>query len=185
MIHKFNFVIQVIVSTLVIASAVNPAHALPGENIVNVLEWVKTKPQLPTLEYSSETLTYFGKKGNLQFFISEYPTDDFSYLYPPSSYIHSETIEISKEPQIKFSQKTDQAIQLVKDIYNTKIANDYRRSQYGAKINGMTFYKGKLFAYITIDSKDNSSWEIIHLNSWQQEIDNAKLSSFILKPNMG
>jgi hypothetical protein len=40
----------------------------------------------------------------------------------------------------------------------------------------MNFYQGALFAYITVDSQNNSSsWEIINLTSLKQEIENAKL----------
>ncbi|MEA5552529.1 hypothetical protein VB713_16430 [Anabaena cylindrica UHCC 0172] len=178
MMNKFKFIAQLAVSTLAMLCVVTPSYALPGENIADVLKWVKTKPQLPILKYSDETLTYFGKKGNLQFFISARPSDDFSYLYPPSWYIHSESIEVTQEPQINFSRKTAKAIKLINDIYSTKIASDFRRSQYITTIHGMSFYKGAIFAYITIDSQKNlSSWDIINLTSLQQEIDNAKLSA--------
>jgi hypothetical protein len=178
-IDKFNLT-QIAISTLEIVFTVTPTNALPGENVATTLKWAKTNPQLPTLEYSSETLTYSGTQGNLQFFISVVDTSD-NFIYtspnPPAWTVRSETIEVKQDSNIKFSQKTTKSIKLIQNIYNLNIANDFRNSRYVAKINGMNFYEGKLFAYITIDSSVNSSWEIIYLESLSQEIDNAKLLS--------
>jgi hypothetical protein len=163
--NKYNFVYQMALSTLAMVFAVSPVYALPGENTNTVLKWVKTKPQLPTLEYGAETFTYFGKKGNLWFYVSEHSTNKT---------VVSEAIEIHNEPSIKFTKKNTQAIKLAQDIYNANIANDFKNSQYVTKISGNHYYRGQRFGYVTTDSEGSSELQIIPVKSLQEAINTAK-----------
>ncbi|OCQ98956.1 hypothetical protein BCD64_23235 [Nostoc sp. MBR 210] len=167
--NKFSWFHFVALSTLAITFTIHPANALPGQNINTVLNWVKKKPQLPSLEYGHESLTYYGTKGNLSF-----------YVTVNQQRVIREVLSVNGESKLKFSKKDVKAVKLIQDIYGINIANDFKNSRYVTKIADQKFYRGQKFAYSTFDLDSTndvsavSELEIIFLNSLQQKIDNAK-----------
>lgn len=66
--HIFYLKLSLAVSTLAVSLSLAPAHALPGQNIRTVVNWVKTKAMLPALKYNSDSHGYDGTKGKLYFY---------------------------------------------------------------------------------------------------------------------
>ncbi|MFN6495725.1 MAG: hypothetical protein RMX65_001480 [Nostoc sp. DedQUE01] len=167
--NKFNLLHFAALSTLAITFAVAPANALPGQNINTVLSWVKTKPQLPTLEYGHETLTYYGSKSNLSF-----------YVTVPQKIVTQESISVNGDSKLKFTKKNVKAVKLLQDIYGSNIANDFKNSRYVTKVAHEQFYRGQKFAYSASDFEATtgapsiSELQIIPLNNLQENIDSAK-----------
>ncbi|MBE9034216.1 hypothetical protein [aff. Roholtiella sp. LEGE 12411] len=167
--NKFKWLYFAALSTLVVTFAFAPANALPGQNINTVLKWVKTKPQLPTLTYSSETLTYYGTRDNLSFHVSV-----------DQQKVRSESISVNGDSKLRFTQKNAKAVKFLQDIYGSNIANDFKNARYVTKISDIHFYRGQKFAYTVFefeggtDLPGSSGFEIIPLNKLQQDIDNTK-----------
>ncbi|MBD2514511.1 hypothetical protein H6G93_05715 [Nostoc sp. FACHB-973] len=167
--NKLNWLHFAALSTLAITFVIAPANALPGQNINTVLNWVKTKPQLPTLQYGHETLTYYGTKGNLSFHVTV-----------PQKIVTQEGISVNGDSKLKFTKKNVKAVKLLQDIYGSNIANDFKNSRYVTKIAHEQFYRGQKFAYstsdfeATSDASSTSAFQIIPLNNLQQNIDSAK-----------
>ncbi|MCF2150187.1 hypothetical protein IQ276_027900 [Desmonostoc muscorum LEGE 12446] len=167
--NKLNWLHFAALSTLAITFVIAPANALPGQNINTVLNWVKTKPQLPTLQYGHETLTYYGIKGNLSFHVTV-----------PQKIVTQEGISVNGDSKLKFTKKNVKAVKLLQDIYGSNIANDFKNSRYVTKIAHEQFYRGQKFAYstsdfeATSDASSTSAFQIIPLNNLQQNIDSAK-----------
>ncbi|WP_414568786.1 hypothetical protein [Nostoc sp. CCY 9925] len=170
--NKFNLLHFATLSTLAITFAVAPANALPGQNINTVLSWLKTKPQLPTLEYGHETLIYYGTKANLSFYVTVHESNQ--------RIVTHETISINGDSKLKFTKKNVKAVKLLQDIYGSNIANDFKNSRYVTKVAHEQFYRGQKFAYsasdfeATADAPSISGFQIIPLNNLQQNIDSAK-----------
>lgn len=163
--NKFNFIYCAALSTLTLGLAVTPATALPGQNIKTVLDWAKTKPQLPTLTYNDEAYSYDGNKGNLYFYAS---------VTNKNGTVRREGITISGDPSFSFIQKNAKAVKLVRDIYNTNIANDFQKSRYVTKVGRDQFYRGQNYAYIAAQVQGGTNLQIISLKSLQKEINNAR-----------
>ncbi|MFH7025871.1 MAG: hypothetical protein ACHBN1_10810 [Heteroscytonema crispum UTEX LB 1556] len=144
--------------------ATTPVQALPGQSTNTVLKWVKSRPQLPTLEYGGETSTYFGTKGNLRFFVGT------SF----GKNVISESIEVSNDSNLKFAQKNTKAVKLIEDIYDSNIANDFKNSRLVTKVGGQHFYQGQKFAYTASDYQGGSGFEIIPVKNLQEAINSAK-----------
>lgn len=163
--HKINKTFSTAVSALAIVLTITPANALPGQNINTVIKWAKTKSQLPTLRYNSEAHGYDGTKGNLYFYVD---------VTSVNGTVTKEGITVSGDSSIKFTTKNSQAVKLLKNIYNTNIANDFQKSKYVTKVSRDQFYRGQNFAYITAQVQGGSAFQIIQLTQLQGVIDNAK-----------
>lgn len=163
--YKINKLFSATVSALAIVLAVAPANALPGQNINTVIKWAKTKSQLPALTYSSEAHGYGGTKGNLYFYAD---------VTSPNGTVTKEGITVSGDSSLKFTTKNSQAVNLLRNIYNSNIANDFQKSRYMTKIGRDQFYRGTSFAYITAQVQGGSAFQIIPLRDLQGAINNAK-----------
>lgn len=167
--NKFKLSYFAALSALLLTFAVAPANALPEQNINTVLKWVKTKPQLPSLEYGHETLTYYGTKGNLSFHVTV-----------SEGIVIRESISLNGDFQTKFTNNNVKAIKFIQDIYGSNIANDFKNSRYVTKISYERFYRGKKFAYSifelerTTDLPASLGLTIVPLNKLQEHIDSAK-----------
>jgi hypothetical protein len=163
--NKFNLLYCAAVSTLALGLAITPAHALPGQSVKTVLNWAKTKPQLPTLTYSEEVYSYNGTKGKLHFYAS---------VTAKNGTVTLEGITISGDPSFSFTQKNAKAWKLVRDIYNANIANDFQKSRYVTTVGRDQFYRGQNYAYIAAKVQNGTNLRIIPLKSLQPEINNAR-----------
>ncbi|BAZ48084.1 hypothetical protein NIES4103_06890 [Nostoc sp. NIES-4103] len=163
--HKNNNFFSTAVSALAIVLTITPANALPGQNINTVIKWAKTKSQLSPLRYNSEAHGYESSKGNLYFYAD---------VTSQNGIVTKEGITVSGDSRIKFTTKTSQAVKLLKNIYNTNIANDFQKSRYVTKVGRDQFYRGQNFAYITAQVQGGSALQIIQLSKLQGVIDNAK-----------
>ncbi|AFY30994.1 hypothetical protein Cal7507_0499 [Calothrix sp. PCC 7507] len=152
-------------STLAVSLAIAPANALPGQNIKTVLNWAKTKPQLPTLTYSSEAHGYGGNKGNLYFY-ADVPEQNGT--------VTKEGITFSGDSSIKFTTKNAKALKLLENIYSSNIANDFQKSRYVTKVGRDQFYRGQKYGYITAAVQNGTNLQIIPLSKLQEFIDSAK-----------
>jgi hypothetical protein len=162
--NKIKRFTLVTLSAIAAILATIPAQALPGQSSNTVLKWVKSRPQLPTLEYGDETSTYFGTKGNLRFFVGT----------AFGKNVTQESIEVSDDPNFKFAKKSTKAIKLIQDIYEVSIANDFKNSRLVTKIRGQHFYQGQKFAYTASDDSGSSSFQIIPVKKLQDEIKSTK-----------
>lgn len=163
--HKNNQILSAAASALAIVLAVTPANALPGQNINTVIKWAKTKSQLPTLTYSSEAHGYGGTKGKLYFYAD---------VTSENGTVTKEGITVSGDSSLKFTTKNSPAVKLLKNIYNSNIANDFQKSRYVTKVGRDQFYRGTSFAYITAKVEGGSAFQIIPLKDLQGLINNAK-----------
>ncbi|QSJ19892.1 hypothetical protein JYQ62_14985 [Nostoc sp. UHCC 0702] len=163
--HKINNLFSTAVSVLAIVLTITPANALPGQNINTVIKWAKTKSQLSPLRYNSEAHGYEGSKGNLYFYAD---------VTSENGIVTKEGITVSRDSSVKFTTKSSQAVKLLKDIYNSNIANDFQKSRYVTKVGRDQFYRGQSFAYITAQVQGGSAFQIIQLSKLQGVIDNAK-----------
>ncbi|MBD2409706.1 hypothetical protein FACHB389_10165 [Nostoc calcicola FACHB-389] len=163
-ITRFNCLFNATVSALAVILAVTPANALPGENISTVVKWAKTRLQLPTLRYNSESHGYEGTKGKLYFYAD---------VTSENGRVTKEGITVSGSG-LKFTTKSANAVKLLQSIYNSQIANDFQKSRNVTKIGRDLFYRGQKFAYITAEVQGGSSLQIIPLRNLQEFIDNAK-----------
>jgi hypothetical protein len=162
---KFNYFFNATASAIAVILAVTPANALPGQNISTVVNWAKTRPQLPTLTYNSEAHGYEGTKGKLYFYAD---------VTSENGTVTKEGITVSGSDRLQFTTKNANAVKLLQNIYNSHIANDFQKSQYVTKIGRDLFYRGQKFAYIAAQVQGGSALQIIPLKNLQEFIDNAK-----------
>ncbi len=162
--NKTNHFTLLALSAIAAILATTPAQALPEQSSETVLKWVKTRPQLPTLEYGPETSTYFGTKGNLRFFVGT----------AFGKNVTQESIDVSDDPSLKFAKKSTKAIKLVQDVYDLSIASDFKNSRLVTKVGGQHFYQGQKFAYTASDDSRGSSLQIILVKKLQDEIKSTK-----------
>lgn len=163
--NKTNYFFSTALSALAIVLTITPVNALPGQNINTVIKWAKTKSQLPTLRYNSEAHGYDGTKGNLYFYVD---------VTSQNGIVTKEGITVSGDSSVKFTTKNSPALKLLKNIYNSNIANDFQKSRYVTKVGRDQFYRGQNFAYITAQVQDGSAFQIIELSKLQGVINNAK-----------
>ncbi|MBD2437024.1 hypothetical protein [Nostoc sp. FACHB-110] len=163
--NKFNLFIFAALSSLAVVLGITPANALPGQNINAVIKWSKTKPQLPSLTYSSEAHGYSGTKGNLYFYV-DVPSEN--------GIVTKEGITVSGDSSIKFTTKNSKSVKLIQTIYNNNIANDFSQSRRITKVGRDHYYRGKKYAYILAEVEGGSAFQIIKLQQLQTEIDSAK-----------
>jgi hypothetical protein len=164
-IYSHNHLISATLSAIAIILAIAPANALPGQNISTVVQWAKTKSQLPTLRYNSEAHGYDGTKGKLYFYAD---------VTSQNGTVTKEGITVSDGDRLKFTTKNARAVKFLQNIYNSDIATDFQKSRYVIKIGRDQYYRGQKFAYITAEVQGGSSFQIIPLRNLQEFIDNAK-----------
>ncbi|MBW4560748.1 MAG: hypothetical protein KME32_06225 [Mojavia pulchra JT2-VF2] len=164
-IHRFYSIISAALSGLALVLTVAPANALPGQHINTVVNWTKAKAQLPTLKYNSEAHGYDGRKGKLYFYVN---------VTSQNGTVTKEGITISGDSNVKFTKKNARTVQLIQDIYNSNVANDFSKSRSITKVGRDQFYAGNKFAYIAAEVQGGSAFQIINLSSLQGEIDNAR-----------
>jgi hypothetical protein len=162
---KFNHLFHATLSAIAVILAITPANALPEQNINTVVKWAKTRPLLPTLRYNSEAHGYDGTKGKLYFYAD---------VTAENGTVTKEGITVSGDSSLKFTTKNAKAVELLQNIYNSNIANDFQKSRYVTKVGRDQFYRGQKFAYIAAEVKGGSALQIIPLRNVQKFIDNAK-----------
>jgi hypothetical protein len=152
-------------SALIVALGVTPANAIPGQNANSFVKWVKSNPQLPAVKYNSESQGYDGRKSNLYFYAG---------VTSRQGTITREGVTISGDSSIKFSRQNAKAIKTIQGIYGSKIANDFKDSQYITKVGRDSFLRGKLYGYSVAQVQNGTNLEIFLLKNLQKKIDNAK-----------
>lgn len=162
---KFNYLFNATLSAIAVILAITPANALPEQNINTVVKWAKTRPLLPTLRYNSEAHGYEGTKGKLYFYAD---------VTQENGTVTKEGITVSGDARLKFIRNNAKALELLQNIYNSNIANDFQKSRYVSKVGRDQFYSGQKFAYITAEVQGGSSLQIISLRNLPEFIKNAK-----------
>ena len=159
---KSQFLYRLVISTLALAFPSIKVYALPGENAKTLVDWAKHHSILSALTFHQDPDPYYHSEGILR---------GSSLLFnavvnsPNGRVVKEQTVLV--DSPIDFTPNNTDGLDVVRQIYNRRIADDFRTSQN----MGEGFYKGRTFAYYTGRYNGNSPYfTVIPLTKLSEEI---------------
>ena len=128
-----------------------PATALPGQNAEEVMRWSDQHPLIAALMPSLKLQT---AEPDL-FSTSKCTGHELSFaVWSPKGLVLRELVDYrSSDPSFDFSRKNSAGVNLIQQVYDSAIAQDFAASslvyQGTSKTLRPSFYKGRRFGYIT------------------------------------
>lgn len=158
-----------------------PAQALPDQSVQTVVQWAKQHRVLSPLRRGISEL------GNQPFYTSgaALKTGNLVFSMSPDRadrQVRKETIVSSNgQKSERFTRTNINGLNLINQIYDRAIVNDFRQSKYVAQVRynhqEVRFYRGQSFGYMTTDFKPISPGEkyfnhftILSLSQFDREI---------------
>ncbi|MBA2747632.1 MAG: hypothetical protein H0U45_02570 [Tatlockia sp.] len=147
-----------------------PAAALPGQDAGEVIQWSRNHPLIAVLLPSIKLQT---AEPDL-YSSSKCQGNELSFaVWAPKGLVTGELVDYrSSDTSFNFNPKNSAGINLIRQVYDAKIAQDFASSTLIYHKNDRTlrpsFYQGKLYGYITRHFRDRSREDQTHQRAASQ-----------------
>lgn len=157
-VSKFQFSFLVGLTCALSACVALPAAALPGQNAQEVMRWTVQHPLITALMPALKLQT---AEPDLMS-TSKCLGNELSFaVWAPKGLVLRELVDYrSSDPSFNFDPKNSAGVNLIRQVYDSTIAQDFTSStliyQSNNKTPGVSFYRGKRYGYITDHFRDRS-----------------------------
>lgn len=157
--QQFRFQSTLVGLTCALSACVAlPAAALPGQNVEEVIRWSDQHPLITRLMPALKLQT---AEPDLMS-TSKCMGNELSLaVYAPKGLVNRELVDYrSSDPSLSFDPKNSAGVNLIRQVYDSAIAQDFTSStlayQSSNKTPETSFYRGKRYGYITDHFRDRS-----------------------------
>ena len=166
-------IISIVLTTCTLNFA-QSAYALPGQDITTVIKWSERHPILSKLNYAETRV----KKDEPDYYTEASFNGGISHLrlnvwVNAKKKVTLEEIQYTSETSLMKCNRNDfNFLQLIQQIYDHAIADDFRDSKYVSMVGEERFFKGKKYVYHTWDSVPNGNFQftVIPPNNLESEM---------------
>lgn len=141
----FNMVRDLAIGSIMLLFTATSAAALPGQSLETVKQWAEASNVLPpALAYDRDVNAFTGVRtiedGLLALSVK--------VRFHDNIVVREQIVVQPNVPNLAFSRESPEGLKLIERIYDAQVAEDFRKSDYVAKVGNSDFYQGDRFVYI-------------------------------------